>query len=72
MFTARHRRQPSYRELATAIGGGTSIHKYLVELEAKGWIGLGGGPRGIDIPADVYDSIVDTGEPPTADAITEE
>lgn len=63
LYTHRHRRQPSYRELSSQVGV-AAVYKYLIELEAKGWIRLGGAPRGILIPADVYDSIIDTGEPP--------
>ena len=57
LFTHRHRRQPSYRELSEAVSV-SAVHKYLVEIENRGWIRLGGGPRAIEIPIDVYDSIV--------------
>jgi hypothetical protein len=72
LYTHRHRRQPSYSELAkfAGVGAGT-IQRYLLDLEAKGWIGgAAGRPRAIEIPDDVFDSVIETGEVPAAPAKT--
>jgi SOS-response transcriptional repressor LexA len=57
LWIARRRSQPSMKELAAAVGVST-VQKYLLELEVKGWIKSTGSPRAIEIPSDVYDSIV--------------
>jgi len=57
-FTHRNKYQPSYRELSSLVGI-ANVHRYLVDLEARGWIRLGGGARAIEIPRDVYEGIVD-------------
>jgi Mn-dependent DtxR family transcriptional regulator len=63
LLTHRNRKQPSYRELAAHVNV-SQVHKYINELAAKGWIEVSNTPRGIGIPVDVYESIVDTGEVP--------
>lgn len=65
LWTARRRRQPSYGELARALGL-PSVQDAITDLAAKGWLGLTGQARAIEIPADVYQSIVEVGELPTA------
>jgi hypothetical protein len=71
LWIHRHRSQPSHRELARACGV-TSVAKTLLEIAMKGWICGSGRPRAIEIPEDVYDSIVDTGELPGVPSEIEE
>ena len=74
LFTARRRKQPSMADLAAQSGVSVgTIAKHLAVIEARGWIGGSAGkPRAIEIPADVFDSIVETGELPQTLATTEE
>jgi hypothetical protein len=65
LWTARRRRQPSYGELARALGV-PAVQNAITELAAKGWLGLTGQARAIEIPADVYQSIIEVGELPAA------
>lgn len=72
LYTHRHRRQPSQRELAAVVGVST-VRVYLLSIEAKGWIsGAAGKARAIEIPDDVFESIIETGEVPAAPAKKEE
>lgn len=57
MMTAKNKRQPSYSELARQLGVKT-VEKQLLEIDAKGWITRTGEPRGIEIPQDVWESII--------------
>jgi SOS-response transcriptional repressor LexA len=63
LFVRQHRRQPSVKELS-AIVGSKNVQRHLLELELRGWIKSSGKPRAIEIPEDVYDCIVETGEAP--------
>jgi SOS-response transcriptional repressor LexA len=63
LFVRKHRRQPSVKELS-AIVGSKNVQRHLLELELRGWIKSSGKPRAIEIPEDVYECIVETGEVP--------
>lgn len=57
LWIERKRCQPSYAELASVLGI-ASVQDTITEIAAKGWIGLTGAPRALEIPQDVYNEIV--------------
>ena len=57
LWIERKRCQPSYAELASVLGI-ASVQDTITEIAAKGWIGLTGAARALEIPQDVYDEIV--------------
>jgi SOS-response transcriptional repressor LexA len=65
LWIERRRCQPSMKELAKAVGVATVQHE-IDRLETKGWIRrpVSGVARSIQIPADVFDEVVRTGELP--------
>ena len=57
LWIERKRCQPSYAELAATLGI-ASVQDTITEIAAKGWIGLTGAPRALEIPQDVYDEML--------------
>lgn len=64
-FTEQFHRQPSYEELGEIVeASSVSVMSILRSIESRGWIEITGKARAIDIPSDVYEAIVKTGELP--------
>jgi hypothetical protein len=63
LFTWRNRRQPSHAELREELGT-CDVRMFILELERRGWIRQTGLARGLEIPEDVFEAIVKTGEVP--------